>query len=369
MSEEKNNKENLMETLLGDKDSIVMPKVSDLVKGKIISLGKEVYLDINGITSGLVRGKELKDESGELSKLKKGDEVIATVLELENEKGILELSFRSAGHQKAWNNLHELKETGEVVEVKVIEANKGGLMVSLNNVNGFMPVSQLSKDNYPRVDGGNKSKILERLKSLVNKKLKAKLIDLNETEDKVIFSEKEVYAENKKQELDKYKVGDVVDAIVNGIVDFGVFVEFGPEDSGLEGLIHISELAWQRIEHPRDLFKVGDKLKAQIISIENDRVTLSAKKIQDDPWKKAVEKYEVGQTVKGKVLKYDKFGAFVEIDKDIHGLAHISELSENKIDKAEDIVKTGEEYEFVILSIEPEEHRMGLSLKLKGVKI
>jgi len=365
MSEENNN--NLMETLLDEKNAFEMPKVNDLVKGTIISMGKEVYLDINGVISGLVRGKELKDESGELSKLKKGDEVTATVLELENEKGILELSFRSAGHQKAWHTLQELKETGKIVEIKVIEANKGGLMVSLNNVNGFMPVSQLSKDNYPRVDGGNKGKILEKLRSLVNKKLKAKLIDLNEADDKVIFSEKEVYAENKKQELDKYKIGDVVDATVNGIVDFGVFVEFGPENSGLEGLVQISELAWQRIEHPRDIFKVGDKLKAQIIGIENDRVTLSAKKMLEDPWKKAVEKYEVGQTVKGKVLKYDKFGAFVELDKDISGLVHISELSEDKINKTEDIVKVGKEYEFIILSIEPEDHRMGLSLK--GVKV
>ena len=352
----------LMENLLEDKKSAIFPKVGDLVKGKIISLGKEIYIDINGIASGLVRGKELKDESDQFSNLKKGDEVIATVIELENEKGILELSFRTAGHQKAWNNLQELRDTGKVVEVKVVEANKGGLMVSLNNVNGFLPVSQLSKDNYPRVDGGNKGKILEKLRSLVNKKIKAKLIDLNESDDKIIFSEKEVYLDEKKHELEKFKVGDIVAVKVSGLVDFGIFVEFGVENSGLEGLIHISELAWQRIEHPRDLFKVGDKLKAQIISIENDRVTLSAKKILDDPWKKAVEKYEVGQTIKGKVVKFDKFGVFVELDKNIHGLVHISELSDEKV-KAEDVVKVGKEYKFVILSIEPEDHRMGLSLK------
>ena len=195
--------------------------------------------------------------------------------------------------------------------------------------------------------------------------IKAKLIDLNESDDKIIFSEKEVYLDEKKHELEKFKVGDIVAVKVSGLVDFGIFVEFGVENSGLEGLIHISELAWQRIEHPRDLFKVGDKLKAQIISIENDRVTLSAKKILDDPWKKAVEKYEVGQTIKGKVVKFDKFGVFVELDKNIHGLVHISELSDKKVN-AEDVVKIGKEYKFVILSIEPEDHRIGLSLK--GVK-
>ena len=354
-----------MEELLNEKGAVSMPKVGDLIKARVIYVGKEVYLDIDGITTGVVRGRELIDESGQFSDLEINDEVTATVIDTENEKGLLEMSFRSAGHQKAWNKLDGLKESGEVIEVKVTEANKGGLMIAYNNVNGFMPVSQLNKNHYPRVEGGNKAKILEKLKELVGQKIRAKLIDLNEAEDKLIFSEKQVYSEDKKAELDKYKVGDVVDATVTGLVNFGVFTEFG---EGLEGLIHISELAWQRIDHPKDLFKVGDKIKAQIIGIENDRITLSAKKLVEDPWKKAVEKYSVGQTVKGKVLKFDKFGAFVELDDDIHGLVHISELSGDKIEKPEDVVKVGEEYEFKILSIEPEDHRLGLSLKAVSEK-
>lgn len=350
-----------MEDLLDEKSVAAMPKEGDIVKAKVLAVGKnEVYVDVEGLTGGLVRGKELADESGQFSNLKVGDEVSATVLDQENEKGLLELSFRSAGHQKAWQILDDIKNNKKIIEVKVTEANKGGLMVGFGQTTGFMPVSQLSNEHYPRVEGGNRGRILEKLKSLVGKKIKAQIIDIDKNEEKIIFSEKEVYAQDKKEHLAKYKIGDMVECAVTGLVDFGVFVEFA---QGLEGLIHISELAWQRIDHPKDLFKVGDKVKAQIIGIEGDRVTLSAKKLVDDPWKKAAEKYKIGQLIKGKVLKIDKFGVFIELDKDIHGLVHISELSDEKINKAEDVLQVGKSYDFKILSIEPEDHRLGLSMK------
>lgn len=353
----------LMDELLEDKESLNLPKAGDLIKVKVISVGKsEIYLDYAGVASGIVRARELVDESGQLADLKLGDEVTATVIEAENEKGILELSFRSAGHQQAWEELETIKNEGRVVEIKITEANKGGLMASYNKMAGFLPVSQLNKEHYPRVEGGNKVKILEKLRELVNKKIKAKIIDLSERENKIIFSEKEVYAENRKEELKKYQIGEIVEGKVTGIVDFGVFMEFG---EGLEGLIHISELAWQRINHPRDLYKVGDTIKAQIIGLDENRVTLSAKKLMEDPWKKAVEKYQVGQAVNGKVLKLDKFGAFIELEENVQGLMHISEMSDNQKNKPEEMLKVGESYEFKILSIEPEEHRLGLVLKEK----
>jgi len=359
MSEENLNK--IMEDLLNDDSAIETPKVGDLVDAVVVSIGtSEVYVDVPGMTGGLIRGKEMVDMSGEFSNIKTGDEVSATVLDLENEKGLLELSFRSAGQQKMWAKLNDLKENKEIVEVKIKEANKGGLIATYNFIDGFLPVSQLSKENYPRVEGGNKAKILEKLRSLIGQKFSVNILDANEEEEKIIFSEKEVYAQTKKDELDKYSIGNEVECSITGIVDFGVFVEFG---KGLEGLIHISELAWQRIDHPKDLFKVGEKVQAQIIGIEGGRVTLSSKKLVNDPWKKAAEKYTVGDVVKGKVLKIDKFGVFVELDKDIHGLAHISELSEDKVEKAEDFVKVGKSYDFKILSIEPEDHRLGLTMK------
>jgi len=350
-----------MEKLLAEKNQPTLPKVGDLIKGKVISVSRSaVYLDIDGVATGVVRGREIIDESGEYSNLKVGDIAQATVLELENENGEIELSFRAAGHQKAWNNLQKIMEEEKVIEVPVIEANRGGLMVRVGKIEGFMPVSQLIPEHYPRVEGGDKNRILEKLREFIGKKLKVKIIDVEESENKLILSEKAAWEKEQKKVISNYKVGDIIEGKVTGVVDFGIFIEFG---EGLEGLIHISELAWQRIDDPKDLVKVGDKIKAKIISIEGTKISLSMKQLKEDPWKDVVKKYKVGDIVKGKILKINPFGAFVELDKDIHGLVHISELSEKKINHPSEIIKEGGEYKFKILSLEPENHRLGLSLK------
>ncbi len=353
--------ESKMEKLLAEYESYNIPKVGDLIEGTVISVSKsEVHLDIEGLGTGVIRGNELIDESGECSDLSIGDKAQATVFELENENRQMELSFRSAGHQKAWDELEQLYKDKKIVEAKVTDANKGGLMVRVKRIEGFLPVSQLTTEHYPRVEGGDKNKILEILAKFVNQKFKVRLIDLSESENKLIVSEKAAHEEEQSKVLEKYKLGDKVEGQISGVVDFGAFIEFGDR---LEGLIHISELAWQRIENPKDIVKVGQKVKAEIISIDDGRVSLSIKKLKDDPWKKSVEKYKVGQTVKGTVLKINPFGAFIELDKDIHGLAHISELAHHKISDPSEIVKVGTSHNFKILSIEPNNHRLGLSLK------
>ena len=353
-----------MEKLLQDKNQPLLPKVGDLIKGKVISVSNStVHLDIAGIVTGIVRGRELIDESGDYSTLKIGDEAQATVLEIENENGELELSFRSAGHQKAWSELQKMLERNEIIEVPVTEANRGGLMVRVGKVDGFIPVSQLIPEHYPRVEGGDKNKILEMLKKLIGQKFKAKIIAIDESDNKLIVSEKAAWENQQKAAVANYKTGDIVEGKVTGVVDFGAFIEFG---AGLEGLVHISELAWQRIDNPREIIKVGDQIKAKIISIDGTKVSLSTKQLQNDPWKEVVNKYRVGQVTGGKVLKINPFGAFVELDQAIHGLVHISELSEKKIAHPSEIIKEGEKYSFKILSIEPENHRLGLSLKAAG---
>lgn len=359
MSETKNANADF-KTLLADKDWLKIPKVSDVVKGTIISLSKnEIRIDIEGYKTGVVRGRELFAEANEYADLKLGDEVEATVIDMENELGEVELSFRYAGQQKAWETLRKMMETGELVPAKIIEANKGGLLARVNHVSGFLPVSQLSPDNYPRVTGGDKIKILEKLKSFVGTTMNVKVIDVNEREEKLIVSEKAVWEEAQKGVLDKYKVGDVVEGVITAIADFGVFVKF----DNLEGLVHISEIAWQRIDHPRDLVKVGDRVKAEIIGIEGSKLFLSMKKLIQDPWKAVGAKYKIGDVVEGKVLKVNPFGFFVELDRDIHGLAHISELSKKPVKNVADIGKVGDVLKFKIVSIEPEQHRLGLSLK------
>ncbi len=342
-------------------DKLKVLQEGDVVKGRILSVGKnEVYVDIDGVGIGVVRGRELYDDETILSSLKVGDEVYGSVLEIENKEGNIELSFRKAGLERVWQSLREKLTAGEPIRTKIMEANKGGLMVKINSVLGFLPVSQLAPSHYPRVEDGDKNKILAVLKGFVGQDFDVKIITAEQEGEKLIVSERAVLENELMEKIGKLSVGDVVEGTITGVVDFGAFVKFGDE---LEGLVHISELAWQRIEDPKDIIKVGDKVRAQIIAIDNDRISLSLKRLQKDPWEDAVKKYKIGQVVKGKVLKLAAFGAFVELDQDIHGLAHLGELSEEKIQDPSSILKEGEEREFKIISIEPQEHRLGLSVK------
>ncbi|MDA2935776.1 S1 RNA-binding domain-containing protein [Patescibacteria group bacterium AH-259-L05] len=339
-----------------------MPRVNELIEGEVIEIGKnEIYINIEGILTGVIRGPELYDESGEFSDLKKGDKVSTTVLELENEKGFVELSLRYASHQKAWNKLESIAKNKKTVMVKIIGANKGGLLIQYGKIQGFMPVSQLKHEHYPRVEGGDKNKILEKLKKFVGTEMEVKFITVDEKEEKLIVSEKEIASKQKKESKEKqYKVGDVVEGKITGLVDFGAFVTF---DKNQEGLVHISEIGWQRIDHPQDILSIGDKVKIKIIEITEDgKISLSIRRLIEDPWKDIKERYSIGQKVKGKILKINAFGFFVELDSEIHGLAHVSEITAKPTKDLNKIAKTGDVLEFKIVSIEPKDHRLGLSL-------
>jgi small subunit ribosomal protein S1 len=371
MAEEKNeNKNQEMQdefVSLLDQSTFKMPQVGDLIKGSVITASKaEVKMDIDGVLTGVVRGPELYQEDEEYADLKPGDEVEATVIDRENENGELELSFRYAGQNKAWSGLREAFEKKLNIKVKVVDANKGGLLVKFKQIAGFLPVSQLAPENYPRINGGDKTKILEKLKSFAGKEFEAKVMTLEEREDKIIFSEKEAWNERQRDVIDKYKNGTVVEGTITAITDFGVFVSFG---ENLEGLIHISELAWQRIDDPADLFQVGDKIKAEVISVENAKIFLSAKKLIQDPWADVGEKYKVGQIVKGTILKVNPFGLFVKLDDDIHGLAHISQLGLGPKDRITDKFNADEKVNLEIVSMEPKEHRLGLAYSDKAAAV
>ncbi len=344
-----------------------IPQVNDLVKGKVISIGRgEVRVDINGIIIGVVRGDELFSESKEFAHIKIGDEVEATVIEDENENGEMELSFRVAGHRLVWERMAKYVKEGTVIKAKIIQANKGGLMLQADALTGFMPVSQLNPDNYPRVQGGDKNRILEHLKKFVGTTIKVKVLDANVDDEKLIFSEKEVWEEEQKNILDSYKVGDKIEGEVSALTPFGAFVKFG---EGLEGLVHISEIVWQRIDHPKDILKIGDKVNAQIIDLNKSKIYLSLKRLVDDPWKSVKDKYTIGQVVKGEVHKVESFGLMVKLDNEIHGLAHISDLSDKRVADPKELLnkfEIGKPYNFEIISIEPAEHRLGL--RLEGVK-
>ena len=344
--------------------AVNVPKVGDVIKGKVISVDKgAIRIDVEGLTTGVVRGRELFAESREYSGLKVGDAAEATVLELENENGEMELSFRIAGYRKAWDNMKKWMKEGLTIKAKALSANKGGVLMQVEALKGFMPVSQLNPDHYPRVMGGDKNRIFEKLQELIGKEMEVKIIDAEEKDEKLIVSERAVWEDAQKAVLESYKIGDTVDGEVSALTAFGAFLKFG---EGLEGLVHISEIAWQRIEHPRDLLKVGDHVRAQIIQLDHSKIYLSIKRLVDDPWKKVAEKYKIGSKVKGKIIKVEPFGLMVALDKEIHGLAHVSELSDEPTINVADKFKIGQETEFEVVSLEPTEHRLGL--RVAGVK-
>lgn len=364
-----------MEDLMTN-DEIVFPKVGDVVEGKIIEItSSAVYLDIAPFGTGIVLGREMKDGMSS-GKLAVDEKVTATITDLESEDGFIELSIREASQEKAWEDLERKLASQEKVKTRVINANKGGLLIEVNGISGFLPVSQLSSKNYPRVEDGDKNKILGMLKKLINQELEVRVLDADKETEKLIVSEKAAQKEKDRAVISNLKVGDVVSGEVSGVVDFGAFIKFLPldkkaeevrEEEKLEGLVHISELAWQLIENPRDIIKVGNKVKAQIIGIDEDKISLSIRVLEKDPW--SVIEYQVGDVVKGKVHKINHFGAFVYLNKDIHGLAHISEMTETYPGKnIEEMIKVGEEYDWKILSIEPKDHRMGLLLEDKKLK-
>lgn len=350
---------NKMDKLLRSGKQPKMPQVGDIIQGKVIDIGTgAVYLDLGALGTGVVMGPELYDGLNTLDKIKIKDKVSGTVLELENEDGYMELSFREAGQEKVWQDLENILEKDEIITVPILDANKGGLIIEINKVIGFLPVSQLSMEHYPRVEEADKGQILSHLKSFIGKKFKVKLISLNQEKEKLIVSEKAAQADEFKAILASLKIGGIVKGQISGLTDFGAFVKFkAPKlEKSIEGLIHISELAWQRIEDPSEIVKVNDKIKVKIISLDNNRISLSLKRLQEDPWESVKKNYKKGQEVKGKVIKIDHFGAFVQIDKDIHGLAHISQFPEGIN------LKISRQYKFKINSLEPKEHRMGLEL-------
>ncbi len=365
MSDEKQEKKGQFAELLKGFFSKV-PKKGALIEGTVVSVDNgDVRIDVSGFITGVVRGPELFAESKEYGNIKVGDIVQATVLEQENESGEMELSFRVAGQQLVWDRMQKWSKDRISVVAKVLAANKGGLLMQVDALTGFMPVSQLSPDNYPRVPGGDKNKILEHLRSFIGREFQVKVIDVNQENDKLIVSEKAVWEDDQKAVLDSYSIGDIIEGEVSALTSFGAFVKFG---EGLEGLVHISEIVWQRIDHPRDILKVGQEVKAQIIDLNKSKIYLSMKRLIDDPWKSVKDKYKIDQVVSGEVHKIESFGLMIKLDDQIHGLAHISELSDKQINEQEmrDKFEVGKYYDFDVMNIEPAEHRLGL--KLAGVK-
>jgi small subunit ribosomal protein S1 len=326
--------------------------VGSIVEGKVVARDRSaLYIDLGSQGTGIIFGREFYQAKDTIKALTIGDVVHAKVVEMENDDGYRELSLQDATKEIGWQKLKEMKDSGEMIPVKITGVNKGGLLTSVNGMAAFLPVSQLSAENYPRVADADKGKTLE-----------VKILDLVAEENKLILSEKAKAEMAIKKILENYKKGDEVEGTITGIADFGAFIRFpvGAQTDSIEGLIHISELDWQLVQNPAEVVKVGEVIKAKVIDIHNNQVFLSLKALKENPWEEIEKKYKKGDTIEGKVISFSAFGAFVEVLPKIRGLCHISEFASQK--EMEDSLKPGQSYKFEILGIEPKEHRMSLKL-------
>jgi len=331
-------------------------KAADQVSGKVIFVAKnEVLLDLENTGLGVVRGRELYNEEY-LSRLKLGEVVEAIVLDLDNELGMVELSFRAIGRDKVWAEIKEAYDSGNPVEGKIRDANRGGFLVKVHGIDGFLPASLLAPTHAIKQVGMEDKSLLNQMKKYVGQTFKVKIISINPEADTLIVSEKAFSDELAQVKLKKYKVGDIVEGAVVGAVDFGLFIRF---DEDLEGLIHISEIAWKKVEDPRHDYKVGDKIKAKIVEIDKDnRINLSIKQLLQNPWIQFSKTAKPGDKFKGKVSKIVSYGAIVVNEDDIQGLCHITQISEQQIDgpsKIHEILKIGESRDFTVLGVDTEE--------------
>ena len=328
----------------------------EVVEGKVLSVRKhEVWVDLGARGIGLVPRREI----GLARNLKVGDDITASVVDSELEEGHALLSLRKAAKDRGWDEVVRIFEAGETIEIAPYDANRGGMLVELEGIRGFLPVSQLSAEHYPRVAGADKDEILQRLNSLVNTPIKVRILDANRKENKLIFSEKEAIRENMKERFEQLKIGDVVTGTVTGVVDFGAFVNV----DGIEGLVHISEISWERVNNPSDYVKVGEKIEAKIIAIDKDRLSLSIKQLQEDPWLKEIEQFKKSDEVEGTVTRITPFGAFIQISPAVEALVHVTELGEGESADPEKVFKLSERKHFIVLDIDKENRKISLGLK------
>ena len=345
----------LMERLLNETKN--PSSVGDLVEGPVINIEKNaVYIDLAPMGTGIIYGKEFITARDIIKKINIGDAIAAKVVDVNNKEGYIELSLKEARQALIWSDAEEAIKNKNILELPIIEANKGGLIIQWQGITGFLPASQLKTEHYPRVTDGDKDKILEELKKLVGQHISVSIISALPKEGKLIFSEKSPDTKDKERSIAKYKVDDDVEGTVTGIVDFGIFVKI---EEGLEGLVHISEIDWSLVEDPRALFRVGQKVNVKIIEIKEGKVSLSIKALKENPWVEASKKYKKDMLVKGVVIKFNKHGALASIEEGIAGLVHISEFGgEEKLRKT---LELGKSYDFKITLFDVKEQKMALS--------
>ncbi|MEA3295703.1 MAG: S1 RNA-binding domain-containing protein [Patescibacteria group bacterium] len=363
--------------VLKNQDDFLKPaKIGDILKGTIIGIGRSsVFVDLGILGTGIIYGKEFYESKTELEDLIKGDSVSSKVVAIENEDGYVELSLSKASKELVWKELVEKKESKEDIKVKILGVNKGGLLTKYKGVPAFLPASQLSSSHSFQLSisrAHDQSEILKEFQKFIGQEIEVKVFEVIPKDKKLILSEKAKEIENIGEFLVKFKQGDIIEGTISKIVAFGAFIRFpvpqeNKEDEEdlkmIEGLIHISEFDWQVVEDPNKFLKVNQKIKAQIIKIEDSRIFLSLKSLKKNVWEDVEKKYKIGDKIKGKVVKVNAFGAFILLPIEIQGLCHISEFETKK--EMTEKMEIGKTYEFEIIALSAKDYKIGLHPLIK----
>ena len=333
----------------------------ELVDGTVVLVDKdEILVDIGGKMEAVIATGELHDEHGEMA-LQRGDHVSAVVIVPENSDGRPVISINRARAEIGWRDLQTKKDAEEVVTGEVVDYNKGGLIVSVDGVRGFVPLSQIVELRR----GGSEEEVEEKLRSMRGETLYLKVIEMNRRRNRLILSERAAAQERRSQQKDRLlselQAGEIRHGRVSSLTDFGAFVDLG----GADGLIHLSELSWGQVQHPSQVLRVGQEVDVRVVGVdrENKKIALSLKQVEENPWTRIEHKYHVGDTVPAKITKLAQFGAFAELEPGVEGLVHISELSDERITHPKQVVREGEDVQLRIIKIDPQRHRLGLSLR------
>lgn len=334
----------------------------DTVDGIVMHIDRdEILVDIGSKSEGVVPSKEMSSLlPEEREEIKVGDEVLVFVVQSEDKEGRSVLSLDKARQEKSWRRLQQQFETGDVLQAKVINYNKGGVLVNLDGVRGFVPASQVTG-----ISRGPDAQKQSDMAKMVGGSLSLKIIEINRGRNRLILSERQAVQEvreaRKDDILSALKEGDVREGTVTSITDFGAFVDIG----GADGLVHLSELSWSRVKHPAELLRVGDKVKVYVLNIDNDRkrIALSIKRTQEEPWTTISGRYELGQLVDATITQLASFGAFARLEDGVEGLIHVSEMGDDRIQHPRELVKEGDTVPVRIIRIDPARKRIGLSMR------
>ena len=363
--EQNNNNNQTMESLLNEQElNVDLPQAGEIRTGVIASISSsQILVSIGAKSEGVVSGRELDQLSAEEREaLQVGQEVHVYVVNPEDANGNVVLSWKRAQEQISWENVEKLLASEDVIESKIIGFNKGGLIAGVEGLRGFVPSSQISAMRRSQSTGETPE---QRWQKMIGQPITVRVIEVDRERRRLILSERAASTESrqsiKERVIEELEEGKTYTGRVTSLANFGAFINI----NGADGLVHLSELSWDHIEHPREVLEVGQEVKVKVINVDRDkkRIGLSVRALQSDPWKSRVEKYSVGQLVEGVITRLTKFGAFARLEGDIEGLIHISEIAEHRIEHPKEVLKEGEVKSLRVIRIDPEQHRIGLSLR------